>query len=73
MNNHPLTNGIAESIGKFRKQADITQLELSKRIGKSYSTIQKYELGLAIPPLQVLEDIADALFIDPLDLINGGR
>ncbi len=52
---------IATQIKAARKASNITQKELAQKINKSFSTVQKYELGLATPPTDVLKDIASAL------------
>lgn len=52
---------LSERIKAARKSAKMTQKELASRINKSFSTVQKYELGLATPPIDVLTDISRAL------------
>lgn len=47
-------------IKEARKYAGITQEELAKRIGKSKSSVQKYEAGLTEIPGSVLERIESA-------------
>lgn len=47
-------------IKEARKYAGITQEELAKRIGKSKSSVQKYEAGLTEIPGSVLEKIENA-------------
>ena len=51
---------IGENIKRARKYAGITQEELAKRIGKSKSSVQKYEAGLTEIPGSVLEKIEEA-------------
>jgi|GEM_PF-3987066 len=66
---------IAADIKKSRLSAGLTQKQLAEIVGKSFSTIQKYELGIATPPLEVIKAIANAcdvpfdkfLYIDPND------
>lgn len=57
---------LGNKIKTARKTAGLTQKQLSEKIHKSFSAIQKYELGLAMPPVDVLVDIAKALDIDVL-------
>ena len=58
---------IAENIRFFRK-GKLTQAELGQKIGRSESSIRKYESGLVEIPNSVIELIADALGIDSIDL-----
>ena len=44
---------------RLRKQDGLTQTELGKALGLSYSTISMYERGEREPELEVLEIIAD--------------
>ena len=61
---------IGENIKKFRKAAHITQKELAARINKSYSSVQKYELDLANPSLDVIRDIAAVVGVDYWEIIE---
>lgn len=61
---------IAAQIKTARKASHVTQKELAQKINKSFSTVQKYELGLATPPIEVLKDIANALDT-PLGFLMG--
>lgn len=60
---------IASAIKQARK-GKMTQRELAKAIGKSFSSVQKYELGLATPPVHTLNKIADVLGVSLSDLAN---
>lgn len=48
----------------LRKRAGLSQDEMAKRIGCSRSAIGMYETGKRVPPLEVLEAIADYFNID---------
>lgn len=61
---------IGENIRFYRKKNGMSQKELAIRIGKSYSAIQKYELNITIPPLSVIDVIAEALHVDRFDIIG---
>ncbi len=53
-----------QEIGKLIKQSrkgKMTQQELAEKIGKTESSIRKYEKGIVTIPLDVLEQIASAL------------
>lgn len=54
---------IGNRIKEYRKKAKLSQKELAQKIGKGYSTVQKYELNLTQPPIDVLNKIADVLNI----------
>ena len=53
---------IGSNIKRFRKGL-MTQAELAQKIGKSVSSVKKYELGLVEIPNSVIEQIALALNI----------
>lgn len=57
-----------ENLKRIRKQSGLTQRELAEKIGKGFSTVQKYELGLTAPPLPVIKEIAIALEVSMYDL-----
>lgn len=54
---------IGDNIKKYRKQNKLTQKQLAEKLGKSYSVIQKYEIGIIEPPLDMLKQIAFAFGI----------
>lgn len=58
---------IAENIKLFRK-GKMTQAELGRKIGRSESSIRKYESGLVEIPNSVIEQIAKALGVNSIDL-----
>ena len=60
---------IGKNIKRFRK-GKMTQRELAREIGKTESSIRKYEKGLVEIPLRVIHDIADVLNVDMLYLLG---
>lgn len=58
----------AQRIGKriqtIRKEKGLTQTELGEKVGKSESTIRKYEAGAVQPSLKILTNISKELNID---------
>ncbi len=65
-----LTNyEIGQKIKEYRK-GKMTQRELAEKIGKTESSIRKYEKGLVTIPLDVIQKIADALGIVPFQLMG---
>lgn len=61
---------IGENIKSARKARGLTQRALGEKIGKGFSTIQKYENGIIQPPISVIKDIAVALEMDPYSLVD---
>lgn len=51
-------------------QKDVSQTELAKRIGKSFSSVNAYCCNRQQPTLSVLQDIANALNVSIKELIN---
>lgn len=64
---------IYENIRRLRKERKMTQQELASAIGKGTSTIQKYELGITCPPIDVIRKICTALNCDFHDIVQGAR
>ena len=61
---------IGANIRKYRKQNKLTQTELGKLIGKTESSIRKYERGYVIIPLDVLDKIANVLNVPTYQIID---
>lgn len=55
---------IGKRIQEIRKEKGLTQTELGAKIGKSESTIRKYESGSVEPSFKVLNDMSEELKID---------
>lgn len=62
-------NKIGINIKKYRK-GKMTQQELADKIGKTESSIRKYEKGLVTIPLDVLNRIATNLEVKVADLMG---
>ena len=60
---------VGKNIKKFRK-GKMTQAKLGEIIGKTESSIRKYEKGLVEIPWNVLEQIAKALNIRVYELLD---
>lgn len=65
-----LNNSIGEKIKYYRKKSKLTQIELGEKLSKSESTIRKYEGGYILPPINVINDIAEVLDVDNKLLIT---
>ena len=53
-----------------KKSEKMTQQDLADKIGKGISTVQKYELGITCPPLDVIRKICVALDCDFHDIVQ---
>ena len=62
---------IGNDIKKWRKLKKLTQQELGEKIDKTLSSVQKYEKGNVMIPIDVLSNIAKALNIGIDDLLFG--
>lgn len=60
---------IGNKIRHYRK-GKMTQQELAEKIGKTESSVRKYEKGLVTIPLNVLEQIASVLGVVTSDLMG---
>lgn len=61
---------IGFKIKEIRQKQNMTQKELAEIIGKTESSVQKYERGVVEVPLSVLCDIANALHVSFLVLLD---
>lgn len=60
---------IGDNIKKYRRLANITQVELAKKLKRSESTIRKYESNEVVPSIKFTCEIATALGVHINDLI----
>lgn len=51
---------LTQKIRQARKEADLSQQDLSKAVGVSDKAISAYEVGRSSPPIKVLEKISAA-------------
>lgn len=62
---------LSDNIRYFRKLRNLSQDEIAKRLGyKSFTTIQKWETGMAEPPVGKLYELADILRVSIMDLLK---
>lgn len=62
---------LGKNIRYLRRKKDWSQDVLAEMLGyKSYTTIQKWEMGTSEPPLKKLKQIADIFAVDMNDLAN---
>jgi len=57
-----------ENLKRIRKEKKLTQSALGEMIGKSESTIRKYEAGSVEPPFVTICDISEMLNVDMMEL-----
>lgn len=63
--------GLKENLKRIRKEQKITQRELAKLTGISFSMISKLESGeQANPSLETITKIADVLKVQPFELLT---
>lgn len=67
MNNN---SKIGKTIKEYRQKYKLTQNEFAELIGKTGSSVQKYESGVTEIPLSVLEKIAHVFNCHVLDLLD---
>ena len=64
-----------EKIGEFialkRKEKDLTQNELAKKLGVTDKAVSKWERGLGCPDVSILEVLANELDVSILELLKG--
>lgn len=65
-----LHSNLGQKIKAARKAAKLTQRELAEKLGKNFSTIQKYENGIVEPPISLIPEIAKAIGISPIELME---
>lgn len=61
---------IGQRIKEARKNKKMTQTELASIIGRTESSIRKYEKGLTDIPSAVIQEIASALDVSSADLLK---
>jgi repressor LexA len=66
-----MADNLGERIRKARVKAGITQVELAKRLGITYPTANKYEMGHRTPDASLLSHMAKLLACDPGWLLTG--
>lgn len=61
----------SKNIRYLRKQKEWSQDYIAEKLGyKSYTTIQKWEMGTSEPPLKKLKELSDLFSVDIDDLTN---
>lgn len=60
-------------IAAARKEKNLTQKDLAQTLHVSDRAVSKWERGAGFPDISLLEPLADALDLNVLDLLRGGR
>lgn len=55
----PLSEIVAQNLVELRKKSGLTQQQLAENFSYSDKTVSKWELGYAIPSVEVLKSLAD--------------
>ncbi|WP_277301824.1 XRE family transcriptional regulator [Veillonella caviae] len=62
---------LPDNIRHFRKLRNLSQDDIAKNLGyKSFTTIQKWETGMAEPPVGKLYELAEMLHVNIMDLLG---
>lgn len=62
---------LSDNIRRFRRLRDLSQEDIAKKLGyKSFTTIQKWETGMAEPPVGKLYELADILRVIIMELLG---
>jgi len=62
---------IGDRLKNLRIRRALTQRELAERAGLSTNALNRLELGKAEPHMSTLRKLAQALDVDPTELIGG--
>ncbi len=62
---------IKEFIKNLRKEKNLTQKELADLLGVTYQAVSKWERGLNIPDISILQEISRKFEVDMDTIING--
>ena len=64
---------IGEFISEKRKEKNLTQLDLAKKLGVTDKAVSKWERGLGCPDISILEVLAKELDVSVLELLKGRK
>lgn len=62
---------IGKLIAKMRKQKDLTQRELGEMVGVGFRAVSKWERGLTMPDISIINELSTILGISSDELLNG--
>ena len=61
---------VADRIKFLREQMQLTQADLSKRLGITRSSVNAWEMGISIPSTQYIVELADIFVVSTDYLLN---
>ena len=64
---------IGKFIAKLRKEKNMTQQELAKKLGVTDRAISKWENGRGLPDYSLLQNLCDALSVSINELFSGEK
>ena len=64
---------IGRFIAECRKKANLTQMQLSEKLGITDKAISKWERGVAMPDTSIMLELCDILGISVNELLNGEK
>ena len=64
---------IGRFIAECRKQKDLTQMQLSEKLGITDKAISKWERGIAMPDSSIMLELCDILGISVNELLSGEK
>ena len=67
----PDKSDLAGRIRDLRKKAGLSQEELAKRMGFSFMTVRRWEMGKHSPRVEEIQRLAAALHVTEAELLNG--
>lgn len=66
-----LSEQVAANVRRVRVEAGLSQTDLTRRLGVSHGYVSAIERGRKNLTLQSVERLAEALGVDPADLLRG--
>ncbi len=60
-------------VAQCRREADLTQRQLGERVGVTDKAVSKWERGLSLPDVALLEPLAGQLGVSVAELLQGAR
>ena len=64
---------ISKFIAECRKQKDLTQMQLSEKLGLTDKAISKWERGIAMPDTSIMLELCEILGISVNELLSGEK
>ena len=70
MKNQNIKHAFGDRVRYYRKLKDLTQFQLSERIGKTEETVSNIERGMTSTGIELMEELAIALDIEIKDFFD---